>query len=123
MQSQPYPGKKIFMGIPNYGYDWTLPYRPGTAARTVSNVGAVDLAAREGAAIQYDRASQSPFFNYYDDAGRRHEVWFEDARSILAKLFLANEFRVGGLSYWTIGRFFPQNWLVLSNVYNIRKLL
>lgn len=117
------PRQKIFMGIPNYGYDWTLPYKPRTAARVVSNVGAVDLAAREGAVIQYDLVSQAPFFNYYDDSGRQHIVWFEDARSILAKLFLANEYRVGGVSYWTIGRYFPQNWLVLNSVYDVRKVL
>lgn len=117
------PRQKIFMGIPNYGYDWTLPYRPGTAARTVSNTGAVDLAGREGAVIRYNPISQAPYFNYYDDSGRQHEVWFEDARSILAKLTLANEYRVGGLSYWTIGRYFPQNWLVLNSVYTVRKLL
>ena len=35
-------------------------------------------------------------FNYYADDGRQHEVWFEDARSILAKLSLANEFGLGG---------------------------
>lgn len=117
------PRQKIFMGIPNYGYDWTLPYQPGTAARAVSNTGAVDLAGRTGAVILYDYTSQAPFFNYYDQNGSRHEVWFEDARSILAKLTLANEFRVGGLSYWTIGQYFPQNWLVLNSVYNIRKVL
>lgn len=117
------PRQKIFMGIPNYGYNWTLPYQPGTAARTISNTGAVDLAAREGAIIRYDTSAQAPFFEYYDDSGKQHVVWFEDARSILAKLTLANEFRVGGLSYWTIGQYFPQNWLVLSSVYNVRKLL
>jgi spore germination protein len=117
------PRQKIFMGIPNYGYDWALPYTPGTAARTVSNTGAVDLAATEGAVILYDQRAQAPFFYYYDNSGRRHVVWFEDARSILAKLTLANEFRVGGLSYWTIGRYFPQNWLVLSSVYNVRKVI
>lgn len=117
------PRQKIFMGIPNYGYDWTLPYRPQTAARTISNTEAVDIARRQGAIIRYDQTSQSPFFNYYDDERRQHEVWFEDARSILAKLTLANEFKIGGLSYWTIGRYFPQNWLILRSVYNIRKLL
>ncbi|NMB97590.1 MAG: spore gernimation protein, partial [Clostridiaceae bacterium] len=117
------PPEKIMMGIPNYGYDWTLPYTPGTAARTISNVGAVDLARRVGAQIQFDQTSQAPFFNYYADDGRQHEVWFEDARSILAKLSLANEFGLGGVSYWTIGRFFPQNWLILNEVYDIIKVL
>ncbi|QGU95872.1 LysM peptidoglycan-binding domain-containing protein [Clostridium bovifaecis] len=117
------PRQKIFMGIPNYGYDWTLPYRRGTAARTVSNTGAVDLAARTGAVIQYDAEAQAPFFNYYDASGRRHVVWFEDARSIDSKLRLPNQYRLGGISYWTIGRWFPQNWLVLNALYNVRKVI
>lgn len=117
------PREKILMGIPNYGYDWTLPYRSGTAATTVSNVGAVNIAAREGAQINYDTLSQAPYFNYYDDNRREHVVWFEDARSIRAKLQLVNEMRLGGISYWTINRYFPQNWLVLNSLYNIRKVI
>lgn len=117
------PRNKIFMGIPNYGYDWTLPYRPGTAARALSNPGAVQLAYEVGANIQYDPVAQSPFFRYYDASGKQHEVWFEDARSILAKLELVNEYRLGGISYWTIGRYFPQNWLVLNSVYRVKRVL
>ncbi len=101
------PPEKILMGMPNYGYDWTLPFMQGSAARTVTNVGAVDLAAREGAAIEYDAASQAPFFTYYDDARKRHVVWFEDARSIQARLRLVSEYGLGGVSYWTINRVFP----------------
>lgn len=117
------PRPKIFMGIPNYGYDWTLPYAQGTAAKTVTNTQAVDIARDNGAAIRYDRVSQAPFFNYYDANGKQHEVWFEDARSIEAKLDLADQYDLGGVSYWTINRYFPQNWLVLSNMFNIAKKL
>lgn len=117
------PRNKILMGIPNYGYDWTLPYKEGTAARTVSNTGAVRLALAENAAIKYDEKAQSPFFNYYDNNRRQHEVWFEDARSINAKLRLADEYGLSGVSYWTIGRYFPQNWLVLRSLFNVRKVL
>ncbi|UWG97873.1 glycosyl hydrolase family 18 protein [Dehalobacter sp. DCM] len=116
------PRQKIFMGIPNYGYDWTLPYVTGTAAKTISNTAAVDLARTKGTMIQYDATAQSPTLTYYE-AGKKHEVWFEDARSIYAKLTLAHEFRLGGVSYWTIGRYFPQNWLVLRSLYTIRKVL
>ena len=116
------PRNKIFMGIPNYGYDWILPYKPGTAARALSNPGAVQLAYEVGANIQFDPVAQSPFFKYYDSSGKQHEVWFEDARSILAKLELVNEYRLGGISYWTIGRYFPQNWLVLNSVFKVKKV-
>ena len=117
------PRQKIFMGIPNYGYDWVLPFVEGSRATVVSNVGAVDLARREGARIQYDQRSQAPFFNYFDDNGREHVVWFDDARSIEAKMRLVNQYNLGGVSYWTIGRYFPQNWLVLSSLYDVRKVL
>lgn len=117
------PRRKILMGIPNYGYNWTLPYQPGTAAETISNTAAVNLALREGTFIQYDQIAQAPFFRYYDENGIQHEVWFEDARSILAKFTLANEFRLGGVSYWTINQYFPQNWLVLESVFDVIKVL
>ncbi len=117
------PRQKIFMGIPNYGYNWTLPYVEGSRASTISNVGAVDLARRVGAEIKYDQKSQAPFFNYYDENGRQHVVWFDDARSIEAKLRLLNQFNLGGASYWTIGRFFPQNWLVLSSLFDVEKII
>lgn len=117
------PSEKILMGMPNYGYDWTLPFVPGSAARSLSNTEAVRLAARVGAKIEFDTQAQAPFFNYYDARGRRHVVWFEDARSIKAKLGLVEAYGLGGVSYWTVNRFFPQNWLVLRSMYDVRKAL
>jgi len=117
------PRRKILMGIPNYGYDWTLPYTEGTSAKLVTNTGAVDLAFSVGANIKFDQTAMAPFFNYYDSSGKQHVVWFEDARSILAKLTLANEFGLGGVSYWNINRYFPQNWLIVGSVYQVNKVL
>ena len=117
------PSQKILMGMPNYGYDWTLPFVPGSAARSLSNTEAVRLAARVGAEIKFDEQAQAPFFHYYDDEGRQHVVWFEDARSIAAKLELVETYQLGGVSYWTVNRFFPQNWLVHESMYNVRKEL
>lgn len=115
------PPDKIFLGIPNYGYDWTLPYVCGQSrARTVGNVQAVEQAIQVGAPIQYDETAQSPHYNYWRDRAE-HEVWFEDARSIRAKLALAGEYRLRGVSIWNIMRYFPQLWLVLNNLYEIEK--
>ncbi len=108
------------MGIPTYGYDWTLPYQAGNpGAPSLSPVEAVNLARRYGAEIQFDEIAQSPWFRYTDDSGNLHEVWFEDARSIQAKLDLAREYNLLGIGYWNSMREFPQNWVVLNNEYNI----
>ncbi len=117
------PPRKILMGMPNYGYDWNLPYRQGTAARTLSNDGAVNLAASRRVAIQFDNTAQAPYFYYTDDAGTRHVVWFDDARSIRARLLLVDEFNLAGVSYWTINRYNAQNWLILASMYNVIKVL
>ena len=117
------PSKKVFMGIPNYGYDWTLPWVKGTSARALGNVEAVDLARTVNAAIEYDYTSQAPFFNYYDSNKKQHVVWFEDARSMNAKLRTANDYNLGGVSYWTIGKYFPQAWLVQNSLFDVKKLL
>jgi hypothetical protein len=34
---------KILLGIPNYGYDWTLPFVEGSTAKTISNNEAIDI--------------------------------------------------------------------------------
>ena len=59
----------------------------------------------------------------YDENGITHEVWFEDARSIRAKLSLIPEYGLVGAGYWNLMRDFPQNWLVLSSLYKIRQVI
>lgn len=117
------PSNKILMGMPNYGYDWTLPFVQGSTARPVTNQEAVNLASRVGARIWFDMTAQAPYFRYYDPQGREHVVWFDDARSIQARLKFVNKYNLGGVSYWTINNFFPQNWMVLDSMYNVKKVL
>lgn len=111
---------QLYLGIPNYGYDWTLPFREGGRARSLSNVEAVRLAWNRHAAIRYDEQAQSPWFRYVDDRGAEHEVWFEDARSVKAKLNLAFDYNLYGVGYWNLDRPFPQNWVVLNAMADIR---
>lgn len=116
------PSAKIDMGIPNYGYDWPLPYEKGiTKARTIGNIEAVNIAVRYGAVIQYDEIAQTPYFNYTDEYQTEHEVWFEDVRSIQAKFRLISEYNLRGAGYWQIMRLFRANWLLLSDTYRIIK--
>lgn len=114
--------EKIMMGQNLYGYDWTLPYKPGNPqARAISPKQAIELARERNAAILYDTESQAPYFNYWLE-GNEHVVWFEDARSINAKFQLIKELGLRGISYWHIGFSFPQNWVLLDDLFNVRKL-
>lgn len=108
------PPEKIRLGIPNYGYDWPLPFEQGiTAATTIGNVEAVRIAIDNDAIIQFDEVAASPFFNYIRN-GVEHEVWFEDVKSISAKLDLIKEYDLGGAGYWQIMRWWKANWLLVN---------
>ncbi len=116
------PRDKILMGIPFYGFDWTLPFKSGDIANLVGYRDALELATKYNATIQYDTLYQAPFFNYIDESNRQHVVWYEDARSFKAKYDLVNEYALRGVSYWALGTSAPQNWPVLSYMFHIIKL-
>lgn len=106
------PGEKIILGIPNYGYDWPLPYVRGiTRAATIGNAEAVNIAAENGVSIEYAQISRAPWFTY-KKSGIEHVVWFEDVRSIEAKLELAGAYGLLGAWYWDIMRPFRAVWLL-----------
>lgn len=106
--------RKLVLGIPNYGYDFTLPYvRDQSEATVLSNVGALMLAREKKAEIQFDNVAMSPYFDYYEN-GVQHRVWFEDARSIQAKLDLADEKNMVGVSFWNVMNYFPQGYFLLT---------
>lgn len=112
------PREKLLLGIPNYGYDWPLPYRQGsTRAVSLSNQAAVALARERGAAIRYDEKVQSPWFSYTDGEGQEREVWFEDARSLAAKLRLVREYGLAGCGVWNLDRPWPQGWTTLNALF------
>lgn len=111
------PSYKIHLGIPNYGYDWTLPFVRGTSkALTIGHIEAVQIAIRNNAEIEFDPVALSPHFNYTSD-GVEHEVWFEDVRSLYYKFSLITEFGLRGMSYWQIMRFFRANWLLQQGMF------
>ena len=115
------PSEKIFLGFPNYAYDWTLPFVAGESrAQSLSNPGAVALAVRYRAEIQFDETAQTPWFRYTGGDGRVHEVWFEDPRSSLAKFRLVEEYGLRGLGYWNFMRPFPASFSLLNAMFQIK---
>ena len=114
------PGK-LFLGFPNYAYDWTLPYEAGlTRAVLLGNEAAAQLAFETGSEILFDEAAQTPWFSYTGTDGAVHEVWFEDVRSSLAKFDLVRQYGLRGLGYWNFMRPFAANFSLLNAQFRLR---
>ncbi|WP_188690491.1 LysM peptidoglycan-binding domain-containing protein [Pullulanibacillus camelliae] len=117
------PTQKIMMGFQIYARDWLIPHEQGQEAETFSPKEARERAVQYQSAIQYDYNAQAPFYQYTDGQGRRHEVWFEDARSAQAKFDLVKAYNLRGISYWVLGYPFPQNWTLLEDNFTIQRLI
>ena len=117
------PSGKILLGFSNYGYNWVLPWQQGRAASVISNTAAMNLAAANFAQIKFNEQAQAPFFNYTDPSGVRHEVWFEDARSVKARLQLVSEYNLAGISYWTINYQNRAGFAVLESMHGVEKII
>lgn len=116
------PNEKILMGVPNYAYDWTLPFIMGESrAESLSNQEAIVRAARYGVTIEFDEIAQAPFYYYTDEAGVEHVVWFDDARSMNAKLRLIPELQLRGAGIWHVMNFFPALYMEINSMFNIEE--
>ena len=91
-------------------------------AESLPNQEAIVRAAQHGATIQFDETSQSPFFEYTDENGVDHVVWFDDVRSMDAKLRLIPEFGLAGGGVWQIMNFFPGLWMVVNALFTVNRM-
>lgn len=114
------PPEKLNLGVPTYGYDFIVPYQKGNKARSLSYEDAIALARKKKASILFDETSKTPYFIYYE-THEKHEVHFEDARSISEKIDLALRYRLLGLSFWTLRSPFEPMWSVINESVDVVK--
>lgn len=91
------PAGKILLGLPAYGYDW---YSGKTRALKLSAVDS--LLQTRHITPQWDNADQAPFYKYNIGAVT-HVVYYENERSLAAKLQLAKAYSIRGVAMWRIG--------------------
>lgn len=102
------PARKVILGVVLLGYDWG-----DGPAETVDYQQAREAARTHDATIR--RAGDgSPWFTY-DQAGTRHEVWYEDTTSVADKLALVPRYGLGGAFFWRLGGEDPQVWELVRN--------
>jgi spore germination protein YaaH len=99
---------RVLLGVAFYGYDWNV--SQGPPARALRHRDTQQLIDRYGAEPAFRPDVGSATFSYVA-AGEAHEVWYEDARSLNAKLGLVSAFGLRGTGAWRLGQEDPGSWL------------
>jgi len=106
------PGQKILLGIPFYGREWI---KSGDAASSRSLAFADAQSRTEQLRVEslWDERWRTPWFQYSDASGV-HTGWYEDSRSLDAKLELMRKYHLRGFAAWRLGVEDPAFWTLAS---------
>jgi spore germination protein YaaH len=103
------PPDRIVLGLPTYGYDWAS--RAGAVPVQWADVQAI--ATNHAVSRRWDAKHSTPWLRYTDPGARQHTIWYEDARSLAAKLEVAKEHGVTRVVLWRLGGEDPEIWTAL----------
>lgn len=98
---------KIVLGIGLYGYDWPS----GQKGKTVDLAQVRSLPQHE---LGWSEEHYAPYLFYTAGDGVRHEVWFENQKSITAKLELVKKYNLAGIALWRLGLIPAEVWEVVT---------
>jgi spore germination protein len=108
------PARKVSLGVPFYAMRWDAAAPPaprkwhGRSARYADAA-----AAMKSNEVIWDETETSPHLKF-ETQGRPTELWFENARSLEAKLELARKMGFQGISAWVAGQEDPAFWDMLD---------
>lgn len=125
------PKEKILMGVPYYGYDWTVTdgkkiqsptYPPGdpnnyTAILSYARM-REDTDLKENQ-CQWDSIAEEKWCWYTDSKNIDHQVWFDNNQAISAKYDYAKNQNFAGVAIWTLGydKNYPDLWDIMSKTF------
>ncbi len=105
------PKEKIVAAVSVFGFDFNLTTGKNTY---VTYEMAMDLAKKYNKEVIFDEETKTPMFSYVDEKGDKHEVWFENKYSILAKIELAHNMGIKGVALWRLGMEDQSLWKMLQ---------
>lgn len=110
---------KIRLGVPFYGYAWSDNGVEGEAEfYSYTYAGILDILEVYGVDFQYspwEKTNKLFYVSQYDDRELVHpyEIWFENAVSLEPKLELVEQYDLGGIAIWRLGREDEENWRLI----------
>jgi cellulose synthase/poly-beta-1,6-N-acetylglucosamine synthase-like glycosyltransferase/peptidoglycan/xylan/chitin deacetylase (PgdA/CDA1 family) len=93
------PSEKIILGLAAYGYDW--PH--GDEADAITYQKALATANIYKQKINFDNDTYNSSYQYKDDDGLLHDVYFTDAVTNFNVIRFADEYGAAGTALWRLG--------------------
>jgi len=114
------PRSRISLGLPVYHVHW---WRSGDdqkwQARGRPFRDVAGFFSKDGVQNRWDESACSGTLEFKEN-GTSHTVWYEDARSLKAKLALLDKYRLPGFSAWRLGQEDPATWDLLTRVRRVK---
>ena len=114
---------KTIIALGNYGYDWS---NAQPDAKELTFQEALVTARESETKPDFDRASRTLRFEYDEDDGSHHTVWFLDAVTAYNQMRAASGFKPAGYAVWRLGSEDPSIWNLLGTqtleVDNLRQI-
>jgi cellulose synthase/poly-beta-1,6-N-acetylglucosamine synthase-like glycosyltransferase/spore germination protein YaaH/peptidoglycan/xylan/chitin deacetylase (PgdA/CDA1 family) len=101
---------KVMLALACYGYDWP----DKDVGKTITYQQAIANANRYKAKINYNPASANLNYNYIDESGMNHQVFFTDAATNFNLIRKADDWGVAGIGIWRMGAEDPRLWSFIS---------
>jgi len=102
---------KTIIALGNYGYNWS----DATSGADEVTFQEALISARESETTpSFDPASRNPKFEYDEDDGSHHTVWFLDAVTAYNEMRAASGYKPAGFGIWRLGSEDPSVWSILG---------
>lgn len=120
------PSEKLILGLPFYGYEWQT-VNANYKSPTVPNTGALAtyrrthdlIKSRDDVQVNWEEKTQSPWL-VYRQSGAIKQIYYENAKSLSAKLDFVDKNNLAGIAIWALGYEgdYQEPWEVIGNTIN-----
>lgn len=99
------PNNKISLGIPTYY--WQRSDATGKIVGIGGVTGINNVFAKYRPTVTYDSTQEAPALHYTGASNMRYTLWYENARSVAAKVAVVTDNHLQGVSLWVLGLELP----------------
>ncbi|HEY2931024.1 MAG TPA: glycosyltransferase [Acidobacteriota bacterium] len=110
--------QKLILVVGAYGYNWS---NQEASAEEISFQQALRTASESSVEVSWDRITFNPTFEYDEQDGSHHNVWFLDAVTLFNQLSAAEVYPLGGYGFWRLGTEDPSIWKLLPDFTGTRE--